>query len=62
MYRRYEDPFKLQDMLAEKRAEYVARMDAGADAYELIELAIEINDLEQRVNFAWQDDEYDCDY
>lgn len=62
MYRRYEDPFKLQDMLAEKRAEYTSRMDAGADAYELIELAIEINDLEQRVNFAWQDDEYDCDY
>ena len=58
MYRRYEDPFKLQDMLAE----YTRRMDAGADAYELIELAIEINDLDQRVNFAWQDDEYDCDY
>lgn len=62
MYRRYEDPFKLQDMLAEKRAEYNARMDAGADVYEMIELAIEINDLDQRVNFAWQDDEYDCDY
>lgn len=62
MYRSYEDPHKLEDMLREKREEYAARMEAGADVEDLIELAIEINDLEQRVNFAWQDDEYDAEY
>lgn len=62
MYRSYENPHKLEDMLREKREEYNELRKQGADAHELIELAIEINDLEQRVNFAWQDDEYDCDY
>ena len=61
MYRSYENPFKLEDQLREAREEYNRRKAAGEDAYDLIELAIEINDLEQRVNFAWQDDEYDCD-
>lgn len=62
MYRRYEDPFKLEDELKEKRAEYTRRMEAGADVEDLIDLAIDINDLEQRINFAWQDDEYDAEY
>lgn len=62
MYRSYEDPHKLEDMLREKREEYCSRMEAGADVEDLIDLAIEINDLEQRVNFAWQDDEYDAEY
>jgi hypothetical protein len=62
MYRSYEDPFKLQDLLDEKRREYSSRMEAGEDVEVLMDLAIEINDLEQRVNFAWQDDEYDAEY
>ena len=62
MYRRYEDPFKLEQQLKEAREEYSRRMEAGEDIVVLIDLAIEINDLEQRVNFAWQDDEYDTEY
>lgn len=62
MYRSYEDPFKLEDQLKEAREEYTRRMEAGEDIEVLMDLAIEINELEERVNFAWQDDEYDCDY
>lgn len=62
MYRSYEDPFKLEDQLKEKREEYSRRMEAGEDVEVLMDLAIEINDLGQRVNFAWQDDEYDAEY
>lgn len=57
MYRSYEDPFKLQDQLAELRAEY----ENATDDEIRISLAESINDLEQRINFAWQDDEYDSD-
>ena len=62
MYRQYEDPYKLEKQLKEAREEYSRRMEAGEDIEALIDLAIEINDLEQRVNFAWQDDEYDAEY
>ena len=62
MYRQYEDPYKLEDQLKEKRAEYSMMMKLGADVHELIDIALEINDLEERVNFAWQDDEYDAEY
>lgn len=62
MYRQYEDPYKLEQQLKEKREEYSRRMEAGEDIENLIDLAIDINDLEQRVNFAWQDDEYDSEY
>lgn len=61
MYRTYRNPFTLEDQLAEKRAEYKAAVEAGADAEDLMDLSMDINELEQEVNFAWQDDEYDCD-
>lgn len=62
MYRTYENPFELQDMLEEKKTEFRTRLESGEDIEDLIDLAIDIEDLEQRINFAWQDDEYDCDY
>lgn len=62
MYRRYENPFELQDLLEEKESEYHARLAAGEDMENLIDLAIDIEDLRQRINFAWQDDEYDAEY
>lgn len=61
MYRRYEDPYKLQKMLEEAQAEYDAenwtedRIDAQIDAYNWIE------ELKERINFAWQDDEAECE-
>ncbi|MEE1302255.1 MAG: hypothetical protein UHD64_05665 [Bacteroidales bacterium] len=51
MYRQYEDPYKLEQRLAEARKELAKNPDN-------IDLALEVHELEERVNFAWQDDEY----
>lgn len=60
MYRQYEDPRELEDQLKELQARYEAETDEDV----LIDLAQEIEELKERINFAWQDDEYDseCDY
>ena len=55
MYRRYEDPYKLEQQLAE------AQERLAQDPYDE-DLANEVAELKDRINFAWQDDEYDCDY
>ena len=50
IYRRYEDPYKLERQLAEAREELAQNPDNE-------DLALEVHELEERVNFAWQDDE-----
>lgn len=59
MYRQYEDPYKLEQMLQEAK-------DALADSYDSygecdIDALLWVQELEERVNFAWQDNEYDHD-
>ena len=51
IYRQYEDPYKLERQLAETK-EQLAENPLNED------LAIEVHELEERINFAWQDDEY----
>ena len=58
MYRNYEDPYKLEKQLAEVNERIANCTDEG----ELEYLYEEKHDLEERVNFAWQDDEFDEDY
>lgn len=59
MYRTYENPRTLEDALADAKERYEAmKWDANADLDDLRELKEEIEDLRQRVNFAWQDDEF----
>ena len=58
MYRQYENPFVLQDRLAELQTELEERKKTE-DFENLIDLMCEIEDLKQRINFAWQDDEFD---
>ena len=60
MYRQYEDPHKLEQELAEARE----RLAESCDAYgEMdIDLLLEVQELEDRVNFAWQDNEYESNY
>ena len=61
MYRRYEDPHKLAQMLEKAEAELEQMKlefdedhpDALIDQYDWVE------SLRERLNFAWQDDEYD---
>lgn len=55
MYRQYEDPYKLEQQLAEAERRY-------AECPEDEDLCITIAELKERINFAWQDDEYDCNY
>ena len=49
MYRSYEDPHKLEEQLAD------AKKRLSKDPYN-DDLAQEVAELRDRVNFAWQDD------
>ena len=59
MYRQYENPYKLEEQLKQRKVEYQMALAENADEDILINIAEDISDLEERVNFAWQDDEYD---
>lgn len=61
MYRQYEDPYKLEKQLKELRLEYNNAKENNADEDILVELSQDVHELEERINFAWQDDEYECD-
>lgn len=60
MYRQYEDPYKLEKQLKELRREYDNAKENNTDEDTLVELSQDIHELEERINFAWQDDEYEC--
>ena len=60
MYRDYEDPFKLEDQLAEMKAEYEdVCEDPDLDPEDLMDMAQDIAEMEDRIRFAWDDDESD---
>lgn len=61
MYRQYENPYTLEEELEELKSEYSIALENNADEDCLISLAESIAELEERINFAWQDDEYDMD-
>lgn len=58
MYRAYEDPYKLECILKELKQELFELKCGEWDEELFISLSESINDIEQRINFAWQDDEY----
>ena len=55
MYRQYENPHTLEERLEE------AKKRLAENPYDE-DLVLEVEELKERVNFAWQDDEYDEDY
>ena len=55
IYRQYENPKTLEERLEE------AKRRLAENPYDE-DLANEVAELKERVNFAWQDDEYDEDY
>ena len=59
MYRQYENPYTLEKQLEELKEEYCTAVEENADEEILTNLAYDIAELEERINFAWQDDEYD---
>ena len=69
MYRQYENPVRLEKELVELKKEYndvfAASKAKGPLASEweyLCDLAETIEELKERINFAWQDDEADSLY
>lgn len=58
MCRRYEDPHKLEEELA-KAKEALKSINPDTQWSEYVDLSIHIEDIRQRINFAWQDIEYD---
>ena len=59
MYRQYENPYKVQKQLEEAERELSDARASGDDIDSLIDLYNEVESLRERVNFAWQDEEYD---
>ena len=72
MYRSYEDPRALSKAVSEAKAaleEIQIRMAQETDPIALsaledyaTDLALSLSELEERENFAWQDEEYEEDY
>ena len=61
MYRQYEDPYELERQLESLEISMQYAIQIGDEA-EQISIAEEIAELNERINFAWQDDEYDSYY
>ena len=59
-YRQYENPYKLEEQLKRLKEERNT-LNYNDDFYEdrYISLSEDIAELEERINFAWQDDEFD---
>ena len=55
IHRQYENPRTLEDMLED------AKRRLAENPYDE-DLVLEVEELKERVNFAWQDEEYDEDY
>lgn len=58
MYRQYEDPWVLEERLKELEARY---NEAQFDGEDDVDLYLEMYELRDRINYAWQDNEYECD-
>ena len=62
MYRSYEDPYKLESLLEKRMQEYKSLRLSNPDSEDLVDLSLEIAELKDRINFAWQDDEFDSNH
>lgn len=54
MYRQYENPFDLEDELKEAKKRL-------AEDPENVNLALEVEDLKDRIRFAWDDNEAEAE-
>lgn len=66
MYRQYEDPRELEKQLDKAKANYEelkAKVDNGELDFDvLVDAQLDIDELSDRANFAWQDEEFEEDY
>ena len=61
MYRQYQNPYHLESRLREAEYRLSEAQTRGDDLDTLVDLQNEVAHLEEMVNFAWQDDEYDME-
>jgi hypothetical protein len=61
MYRQYENPWELEDELAKLEYELTMAEYEGASDEELADIQMSIYEIKDRINFAWQDNEFECD-
>ena len=59
MYRQYVDPHTVEEMLEEAQRDLDEAIERGDDEERIFDLHETVEELRERVNFAWQDDEYD---
>lgn len=59
MYRHYENPHKLEEMLESAERTLQELKQEGADDDALVDAYLWVEELKDRINFAWQDEEYD---
>lgn len=62
MYRQYEDARELENRLQEVKNEFEMRKALGElEPYDYEYYYMYMADLRERINFAWQDEEYEED-
>ena len=62
MYRQYEDARELENRLQEIKNEFEMRKALGQlEPYDYEDYYMYMADLRERINFAWQDEEYEED-
>ncbi len=61
MYRQYENPWELEEKLAKLEYELTMAEYEGASDEELADIQMSIYEIKDRINFAWQDNEFECD-
>lgn len=59
MYRQYENPYEMEEQLRKAQEKYAKAVEDGVDIDDLIGMSEDIAELKERVNFAWQDEEFD---
>lgn len=57
MYRQYNNPYELEKELKKAKARLARLQDENADEDSIISAYEDVQILEEKVNFAWQDDE-----
>lgn len=62
MYRRYENPGKVQELLKIAEAKLETAILKGEDEERIFDLHEDVEELKDRLRFAWDDDEYDETY
>lgn len=58
MYRQYEDPYQIEHQIESLEISMQEAIDMDDEDLQ-ISIAEELAELKDRLNFAWQDDEYD---